>query len=110
MSTLLANHIHGEWVQGGDHGVALYNPVTAAELVRVSSTGLDVHIVAPDVSKTHTGRGNVMPMSLHGGPGRAGGGEEFGGVRALALYHQRTVIQASRVVVDHLSQLPLISG
>src|SRR6266481_6924989 len=42
MSTLLANYIHGEWVQGGDLGVALYNPVTAAELVRVSSTGLDL--------------------------------------------------------------------
>jgi len=69
-----------------------------------------VHVVTPDVAKSHTGHGNVMPMSLHGGPGRAGGGEELGGVRALALYHQRTVIQASRVVVDHLSQLPLISG
>jgi 3,4-dehydroadipyl-CoA semialdehyde dehydrogenase len=69
-----------------------------------------VHVVTPDVAKSHTGHGNVMPMSLHGGPGRAGDGEELGGVRTLALYHRRTVIQASRVVVDHLSQLPLVSG
>ena len=37
--------------------------------------------------------GLVLPQSVHGGPGRAGGGEELGGVRGLQLYMQRTAIQ-----------------
>jgi len=36
-----------------------------------------------------------MPMSLHGGPGRAGGGQELGGLRALRFYHQFTALQGS---------------
>jgi 3,4-dehydroadipyl-CoA semialdehyde dehydrogenase len=53
------------------------------------------------VAKTHTGHGNAMPQCLHGGPGRAGGGEELGGLRALALYHQRCALQggATRLAV-----------
>src|SRR5262249_22692347 len=49
-----------------------------------------IHVISPPVADTHTGHGNVMPQSLHGGPGRAGGGEELGGLRALAFYHRRT--------------------
>ena len=45
-----------------------------------------LHVVTPAVGKVHTGHGNVMPMSLHGGPGRAGGGEELGGLRALGEF------------------------
>jgi len=45
------------------------------------------------VGSLHTGHGNVMPQCLHGGPGRAGGGEELGGLRALAFYHRRSAIQ-----------------
>jgi 3,4-dehydroadipyl-CoA semialdehyde dehydrogenase len=45
------------------------------------------------IGSMHTGHGNVMPQCLHGGPGRAGGGEELGGLRALAFYHQRSAIQ-----------------
>lgn len=65
-----------------------------------------VHVVTPAVGKTHTGHGNVMPMSLHGGPGRAGGGAELGGLRALDFYHRRSVVQASPEV---LAQLGLAS-
>ncbi|MFN8061050.1 MAG: 3,4-dehydroadipyl-CoA semialdehyde dehydrogenase [Vicinamibacterales bacterium] len=54
------------------------------------------------VGKTHTGHGNVMPNCLHGGPGRAGGGEELGGLRALALYHRRSAIQAHTDVLSAL--------
>jgi 3,4-dehydroadipyl-CoA semialdehyde dehydrogenase len=46
------------------------------------------------VGKLQTGHGNAMPMCLHGGPGRAGGGEELGGLRALNLYHRRCAVQA----------------
>jgi 3,4-dehydroadipyl-CoA semialdehyde dehydrogenase len=58
-----------------------------------------VHVISPEVAKTHTGHGNVMPQSLHGGPGRAGGGEELGGLRALAFYHQRSALQGPDAVI-----------
>jgi 3,4-dehydroadipyl-CoA semialdehyde dehydrogenase len=61
-----------------------------------------VHAISPDVAKTQTGHGNVMPQSLHGGPGRAGGGEELGGLRALGLYQRRAAIQGSPDVVAAL--------
>ena len=62
-----------------------------------------VHVISPDVAALHTGHGNVMPQSLHGGPGRAGGGEELGGLRALNFYHRRAAIQASTTVLDPLA-------
>jgi 3,4-dehydroadipyl-CoA semialdehyde dehydrogenase len=64
-----------------------------------------VHIISPDVGSLHTGHGNVMPQSLHGGPGRAGGGEELGGLRALNFYHRRAAVQASTAVLQPL-QVP----
>lgn len=62
-----------------------------------------VHLISPDVAALHTGHGNVMPQSLHGGPGRAGGGEELGGLRALNFYHRRAAIQASTASLSHLA-------
>jgi 3,4-dehydroadipyl-CoA semialdehyde dehydrogenase len=62
-----------------------------------------VHIVSPDAADVHTGHGNVMPQSLHGGPGRAGGGEELGGARALNFYHRRAAVQGSKTVVAALN-------
>ncbi len=61
-----------------------------------------VHVISPDVAALHTGHGNVMPQSLHGGPGRAGGGEELGGLKALNFYHRRCAVQASTAVLDNL--------
>ncbi|MCC6525043.1 MAG: 3,4-dehydroadipyl-CoA semialdehyde dehydrogenase [Polyangiaceae bacterium] len=48
------------------------------------------------------GPGMVMPELVHGGPGRAGGGEELGGVRGLAAYSQRLAIQGDRALLDAL--------
>ncbi|WP_278856354.1 phenylacetic acid degradation bifunctional protein PaaZ [Kocuria palustris] len=48
-----------------------------------------------DDAKTSTGHGSPVPHLVHGGPGRAGGGEELGGVRAVKHYMQRTAIQGS---------------
>jgi 3,4-dehydroadipyl-CoA semialdehyde dehydrogenase len=62
-----------------------------------------VHVISPDVAQLHSGHGNVMPQSLHGGPGRAGGGEELGGQRALNFYHRRSAIQASTAVLEALA-------
>ena len=61
-----------------------------------------VHVITPDVAQAHSGHGNVMPHSLHGGPGRAGGGAELGGLRALDFYHRRAAVQASPAVLAAL--------
>jgi oxepin-CoA hydrolase/3-oxo-5,6-dehydrosuberyl-CoA semialdehyde dehydrogenase len=47
-----------------------------------------------------TGPGVVLPSLVHGGPGRAGGGEELGGLRGLAFYSQRTALQGARPILD----------
>ncbi len=62
-----------------------------------------VHAISPDVAAVQSGHGNVMPMSLHGGPGRAGGGEELGGLRALGFYHRRSAVQGSTAALDVLA-------
>lgn len=78
----------------------------AAALANVAAELADahgrVHIVTPAVAKLHSGHGNVMPQSLHGGPGRAGGGEELGGLRALGFYHRRSALQAAPDVLAAL--------
>jgi 3,4-dehydroadipyl-CoA semialdehyde dehydrogenase len=48
------------------------------------------------------GPGTVLPQLVHGGPGRAGGGEELGGARALAFYMQRVALEGSRPVIQKL--------
>src|SRR5690606_36298764 len=45
--------------------------------------------------KEATGHGSPLPHLVHGGPGRAGGGEEMGGIRGVLHYMQRTAIQAN---------------
>lgn len=46
-----------------------------------------------DSARSATGHGSPMPTTVHGGPGRAGGGEELGGVRSILHYMQRTAVQ-----------------
>lgn len=48
-----------------------------------------------DCAKENTGHGSPLPMLVHGGPGRAGGGEEMGGIRGVKHYMQRLAVQAS---------------
>lgn len=54
-----------------------------------------VHILDSENAKESTGHGSPLPYLVHGGPGRAGGGEELGGLRAVKHYMQRTAIQGS---------------
>jgi 3,4-dehydroadipyl-CoA semialdehyde dehydrogenase len=56
------------------------------------------------VGAQHTGHGNVLPSCLHGGPGRAGGGEELAGLRALSLYHRRFVMQGPAESITELAE------
>jgi 3,4-dehydroadipyl-CoA semialdehyde dehydrogenase len=52
-------------------------------------------MVDPSIANAHTGHGIVMPQCNHGGPGRAGAGEELGGLYGLRFYHQRLAVQGS---------------
>ena len=63
-----------------------------------------VLVVDSNVGQEHTGHGNVVPSCLHGGPGRAGGGEELAGLRALLLYHRRFVVQGPAAGITQLSE------
>ncbi|MCZ6764680.1 MAG: 3,4-dehydroadipyl-CoA semialdehyde dehydrogenase [Alphaproteobacteria bacterium] len=61
-------------------------------------------IIDESVGKSSTGHGIVMPMCVHGGPGRAGGGEELGGLRGLRFYHQRVALQGRADRLEGLTQ------
>jgi len=56
-----------------------------------------------DSMKESTGHGSPLPHMVHGGPGRAGGGEELGGVRGVMHYMQRTAIQGSPDILTAIS-------
>ncbi len=56
-----------------------------------------------DCAKESTGHGSPMPVLVHGGPGRAGGGEEMGGVRGVMHYLQRTALQGSPAMLTAIT-------
>ncbi len=61
-----------------------------------------VLVVSKKVADKTISPGLVLPSCVHGGPGRAGGGEELGGERGLRFYMQRTAIQGDRALFDRL--------
>jgi 3,4-dehydroadipyl-CoA semialdehyde dehydrogenase len=103
-------HAHALVKRGaGSLVCSLYGPDDAAladAALELAPAHGRVHIVTAAVESEQTGHGNVMPHSLHGGPGRAGGGEELGGLRALSFYHRRAAIQADASLLDRISALP----
>ncbi len=58
-----------------------------------------------DCAKESTGHGSPLPLLVHGGPGRAGNGEEMGGVRGVKHYMQRVAIQGSPDVITAIGQV-----
>jgi len=56
-------------------------------------------VVNRDCAKESTGHGSPLPHLVHGGPGRAGGGEELGGIRGVLHYMQRTAVQGTPAVI-----------
>ncbi|MEI8073631.1 MAG: phenylacetic acid degradation bifunctional protein PaaZ [Bacteroidota bacterium] len=55
--------------------------------------------------KENTGHGSPLPLLVHGGPGRAGGGEEMGGIRGVKHYMQRVAIQGSPDMITAISKV-----
>ncbi len=62
-------------------------------------------VLNADCAKESTGHGSPMPLLVHGGPGRAGGGEEMGGKRGVMHYLQRTAIQGSPTTISKITNV-----
>jgi len=56
-----------------------------------------------ECAKENTGHGSPLPLLVHGGPGRAGGGEEMGGIRGVKHYLQRTALQGSPTMLTGIT-------
>jgi oxepin-CoA hydrolase/3-oxo-5,6-dehydrosuberyl-CoA semialdehyde dehydrogenase len=62
-------------------------------------------VLNKDCAKESTGHGSPLPMLIHGGPGRAGGGEEMGGIRGVKHYMQRVAIQGSPTSITNITNI-----
>ena len=62
-------------------------------------------ILNDQCAKESTGHGSPLPLLVHGGPGRAGGGEEMGGIRGVKHYMQRVAIQGSPDMITAVSNV-----
>ncbi|MGM1029050.1 MAG: phenylacetic acid degradation bifunctional protein PaaZ [Actinomycetota bacterium] len=84
--------------------VASHDPVFVAELTRrIAPHNGRILLLDRDDMRASTGHGSPLPMLVHGGPGRAGGGEELGGIRSVLHHMQRTAIQGSPTMLTALT-------
>lgn len=84
--------------------VYTYDPRTAADLTfGIGPFHGRLVLIDRDCAKEQTGHGSPMPQMVHGGPGRAGGGEELGGIRSLHHYMQRTAVQGSPAMLTKIT-------
>ena len=73
-------------------------------VVNAASMHGRILVLNKDCAKESTGHGSPMPLLTHGGPGRAGGGEEMGGKRGVLHYLQRTAIQGHPTIITKITQ------
>jgi oxepin-CoA hydrolase/3-oxo-5,6-dehydrosuberyl-CoA semialdehyde dehydrogenase len=84
--------------------VATSDPAVAATLLaRTAAYNGRLLFLDRDDARTSTGHGAPVPHLVHGGPGRAGGGEELGGIRAVLHHMQRTAVQGSPAMLTALT-------
>lgn len=62
-------------------------------------------VINREMAKESTGHGSPLPLLVHGGPGRAGGGEEMGGVRGVKHYMQRCAIQGTPTTITAITHV-----
>jgi len=91
--------------------IATYNDQHAREFVLgAASHHGRILVLNRDCARESTGHGSPMPMLVHGGPGRAGGGEEMGGKRGVMHYLQRTSIQGSPTTLSAITSVYQTGG
>jgi len=84
--------------------VATHDPEFAVALVnRAAAYNGRILLLDRDDARSSTGHGSPLPSLVHGGPGRAGGGEELGGMRAVLHHMQRTAVQGSPAMLTALT-------
>ncbi len=80
--------------------ICTYDPIIAREYVmNAAAFHGRILMLNRESAKESTGHGSPMPLLAHGGPGRAGGGEEMGGMRGVKHYLQRTAIQGHPTMI-----------
>jgi len=85
--------------------IVTYNDDTAREYVVNAATHHGrILVLNRESAIESTGHGSPMPLLVHGGPGRAGGGEEMGGMRGVKHYMQRCAIQGTPTTLSHITQ------
>ncbi len=72
----------------------------AGYLTAGGGTSGRLYVASSKVAPQLPGSGTTLPAMLHGGPGRAGGGQELGGIRGLSLYQQRVAVTGDRALLD----------
>ena len=84
--------------------IATYDDKIAKDyVVNAASHHGRIMVINREMAKESTGHGSPLPYLVHGGPGRAGGGEEMGGVRGIKHYLQRTAIQGSPTTITEIT-------
>ncbi|MEM7319318.1 MAG: phenylacetic acid degradation bifunctional protein PaaZ, partial [Pseudomonadota bacterium] len=92
---------------GGSLVTSLFTHDTRTARIVVQGAGAyhgRIYINNRDSMHESTGHGSPLPHMVHGGPGRAGGGEELGGVRGVKHYMQRTAVQGSTDMLTAIGQ------
>ena len=79
-------------------------------VIETAHTNGRILVLNSRCSKESTGHGSPMPLLAHGGPGRAGGGEEMGGIRGIKHYLQRTAIQGHPETITKITEQFQIGG
>ncbi|SEF99061.1 oxepin-CoA hydrolase / 3-oxo-5,6-dehydrosuberyl-CoA semialdehyde dehydrogenase [Halpernia humi] len=72
---------------------------------KMATTHGRIYVLNRDNAKESTGHGSPLPTMMHGGPGRAGGGEEMGGLNGLHFFLQKTAIQGSPDVLTAITKI-----
>ena len=86
--------------------IVTYNDKLATDFVIGAATHHGRMLVLNrECAKESTGHGSPLPMLVHGGPGRAGGGEEMGGVRGVKHYLQRVAIQGTPTTITAITKI-----
>ena len=82
-----------------------HSPDVARDFVRgAASFHGRMLVIDRDNASESTGHGSPLPVLVHGGPGRAGGSEEMGGVRGVKHYMQRTALQSSPAMIAAITE------
>ena len=101
-ATALANRGAGSLVAS----VFTHDPAVARRVVLASGAFHGrLYFANRDTGREATGHGSPLPHLVHGGPGRAGGGEEMGGIRGVMHYMQRTALQASPDLLTGITRI-----